>query len=162
MRADIPFYGNIITKLDQNGRPITASRQLNPWPEEPENPKASLVVQAEGYGATTAEVVLGDNTNLMDFTLHSGNVFRGHLVDIYGNPIANAVVRTSYDRENQLPASFDWATRTDGYGRFQWDSAPTNEVCYWFGAAGFQIFEGVRLVADGSDHEIMLKLKAAR
>jgi hypothetical protein len=44
-------------------------------------------------------------------------------------------------------------------GRFEWDSAPVQETCFWFEADGYQAIRGLSLVADGSDHKIELKTK---
>ncbi|MDR3457855.1 MAG: hypothetical protein P4N60_10450 [Verrucomicrobiae bacterium] len=96
-------------------------------------------------------------TNVVNFILAMGNVFRGRVVDEAGNPITNTVIRTDFDFKNQVNAPFSWSSRTDGNGRFEWNSAPAEELCYWFEANGFSAIRGLPLLADGSDHLITLK-----
>lgn len=118
---------------------------------------AELAVQAEGFAAQTRTVELAERTNIANFALSPGNIFRGRVVDETGNPIPNAIIQTDYDFKNQIGKQFAWMTYTDGNGRFEWDSAPTGEVCYWFEADGYQWIRGLPLAADGSEHEITLK-----
>jgi hypothetical protein len=84
------------------------------------------------------------------------------VVDESGNPIPNAVIRTDWDFKNQIPTRYDWNTRTDGDGRFEWDSAPAEEICYWFQAAGYNVVRGMPFLADGSYHTITLVDYAAK
>jgi RNA polymerase sigma factor (sigma-70 family) len=121
-----------------------------------------LAVQADGFAPQTTTVALASPTNVINFTLAKGNIFRGRVVDETGNPIANAVVRTDYDFKNQIATQFDWLTHTDGHGWFEWDSAPAEEICYWFEADGCTVIRGRPLLADGSDHEITLKRDATK
>ena len=116
-----------------------------------------LAVQAEGFAPQTAIVDLLDATNVANLTLSPGNIFRGRVVDEAGNPIPYAVIRTDWDFKNQIETRFNWTTHADGNGRFEWDSAPAEEICYWFEADGYNVIRGMPLPADGSDHEITLK-----
>ncbi len=116
-----------------------------------------LAIQADGFAPMIRRVDLSEITNNTNFTLPAGNLFRGRVVDENGNPIARAVVKTDYDFEHQVERQFDWSTRTDDDGYFQWDGAPTQEVCYWFEADGYKAIRGQPLHADGSEHEIVLK-----
>ena len=52
---------------------------------------------------------------------------------------------------------FDWKTNTEVNGRFEWDSAPTEKVCYRIEAYGYDRIQGLALMADGSEHEINSK-----
>jgi hypothetical protein len=119
--------------------------------------QVDLAIQADGFAPQAATVALSSPTNKADFTLSLGNIFRGHLVDESGHPIPNAVVQTDWN--NQGIRVFDWDTRTDVEGGFEWDFAPTGAVLYWFEADGYQPQRFVPLVADGSDHQITLKSK---
>jgi RNA polymerase sigma factor (sigma-70 family) len=119
--------------------------------------KADLAVQAEGFAPQTNTVALSAVTNAADFTLAPGSIFRGRVVDEAGNPISNAVVQTDYDFDHQIDKSFDWTARTDASGWFQWNSAPAQEICYWFEADGYEPVRGLKLAADGSEHRIVLK-----
>jgi RNA polymerase sigma factor (sigma-70 family) len=121
-----------------------------------------ISVQARGFASQTKQVELLDATNAANFSLSQGNIFRGQVVDEAGNPVPGAVVRTDYDFKNQVEPPFEWKAHTDVNGRFEWDSAPAGETCYWFEAEGFKSIRGLRLLADGSDHEITLQNSVAR
>ena len=101
--------------------------------------------------------MLSAATNVADFVLATGNIFRGEVVDEGGNPISNAVVQTDYGSDGRR--SFDWTARTDANGWFEWDSAPEGKIIYWFAADGFDQIRGLKLAADGSEHRIALKRK---
>ncbi|MDB6111556.1 MAG: hypothetical protein JWR69_3306, partial [Pedosphaera sp.] len=116
-----------------------------------------LAVQAEGFAPQASTLDLADPTNVANFILLSGNIFRGRVVDEAGDPVPNAVARTDWDFKNQLERRFDWTSHTDGNGQFEWASAPAGEICYWFEADGYSAIRCERLAADGSDHEITLK-----
>lgn len=119
---------------------------------------ASIAVEAIGFAPQTAIVNLSATTNVINFTLSPSRIFRGHVVDEMGHPIPNAIVQTDWN--NQGLRAFDWHTITDIDGGFEWDSAPVEPTLYWIEADGYQAKRDVLLVADTSDHEIILK-KAA-
>jgi RNA polymerase sigma factor (sigma-70 family) len=120
-----------------------------------------LTVQADGFTPQTGFIELNDVTNIADVTLSPGNIFRGHVIDETGNPVARVVVQTDFDFKNQIQKRFNWNSKTDGNGRFEWNSAPAEEICYWFETAGYDVIRGMPLKADGSDHVIILKRKAS-
>jgi hypothetical protein len=124
--------------------------------------RAELSIQAKAFMSRTATVNLIEATNVANFCLSQGKTFRGRVVDESGNPISNAVVRTDYDFQNQLESPFEWRGNTDVNGHFEWDSAPAEELCYWFEAEGYNRVRGLRLPADGSDQEITLRSKETR
>lgn len=119
-----------------------------------------LAVQADGFMPKTSTVELSDATNIANLVLSPGNIFRGRMVDEGGNPISNAVVQTDWD--NQGIRTFEWGTRTDADGRFEWNSAPQKPLLFWFEADGYQVQRDVLQVADGSEHEIILKRNTAK
>ena len=119
-----------------------------------------LAVQAAGFAPQTRTVQLTSLTNVIDFILAPGRSFRGQVTDEWGNPIPNAVVQTDWDSQALRP--FDWQTRTDANGRFEWDSAPEVPTLFWIEADGYQPQRDVSLVADGTDHQIMLQQPSAR
>jgi RNA polymerase sigma factor (sigma-70 family) len=123
-------------------------------------PQADLAIQAKGFSSQTSAVELVGETNVANFTLLSGNVFRGRVVDQAGHPIPYAVVQTDYNFASQVHKKFDWTTHTDRSGRFEWDSAPADEVTYWFEADGYEVIRGLPLRADGQEHEITLRTRA--
>jgi hypothetical protein len=127
-------------------------------PVEPEpEQEVKLVAQAKGFSPQEHSVFLRELTNRTEFVINAGSVFRGHVVDETGEPITNAVVRTDWDFEHQIPTRFEWTAKTDSSGAFEWDSAPQEPLCFWFEADGHQIVRGQLLAADGSDHVIVLK-----
>ncbi len=114
-----------------------------------------LSIQAVGFASRTATVNLSAKTNVANFTLSPSKIFRGHVVDEMRHPIPNAIVQTDWN--NQGLRAFDWQTRTDVDGQFEWDSAPPGPILYWIEADGYVVQREVPLVADTSDHEIVLE-----
>jgi hypothetical protein len=125
-------------------------------------PQVELAVQADGYAPLTGKMELTNTTSVANFILSPGNILRGQVMDEAGQPVSNAIVRTDYDFLNQIPMQFDWKTNTDGNGRFEWNSAPTEKVCYRFAAEGYNDIHSMPLIADGNDHVITLKRKAEK
>jgi RNA polymerase sigma factor (sigma-70 family) len=153
-----------VSSLDQglNKLQSVVDKANSPGPERQAPLHVELVVQAKGFAPQTAIVDLLDATNVANFTLSQGNVFRGRVLDEAGNPISNAVVQTDRDFKNQIATRFEWRAHTDADGRFEWDSAPAEEICYWFEADGYKAIRGLPLRADTGDHEIALKTKAVK
>lgn len=102
-------------------------------------------------------VELREPTNVLNFVLAAGVWFHGRVIDEAGQPIANAAVRTDSDNQGRRP--FQWFTRTDDDGRFEWNSAPTQETLFWFEADGYEVIRDIPMVPDGKDLEIKLKRK---
>jgi len=125
----------------------------------PLEPKAEIVVQADGFAPQLKTVELRSPTNVLNFVLAPGVSFRGRVLDEAGRPITNAAVRTDADNQGRCP--FQWLTRTDALGRFQWDSAPDSETLFWFEADGYEVIRDLPLVPDGTDLEIKLKRKSS-
>jgi hypothetical protein len=135
---------------------------------EPLKPKAAfkererrveLVVEAKGMAPLQQTVHLLAPTNDVTFVLPAGRLFRGRIVDESGVPMPGAVIRTDYDFDNQVEAPVRWMTYTDEGGRFEWDSAPAQPICFWFEASGYEVIRGRRIQPDGTHHEITLKKK---
>jgi RNA polymerase sigma factor (sigma-70 family) len=120
--------------------------------------QVELAIEANGFAPQVTTVDLLGETNFVHATLSSGHIFRGRVVDETGYPIPGAVVQTDWD--NQGLRRFEWGTRTDAAGRFEWDSAPETSTLFWFEADGYHWQRGVLLLADGSDHEITLERKS--
>jgi protocatechuate 3,4-dioxygenase beta subunit len=135
--------------------------QSKPWEESPGCVHVDLAIQAEGFASQSVTVRLTGQTNAADFKMSPGHVFRGRVLDKAGNPVSNAMIRTDFDFKNQIRQAFDLSTNTDGEGRFEWDSAPEEEICYWFEAFGFVPVRGLALAADGTDHSIILTSTSA-
>jgi len=114
-----------------------------------------LVVQADGHAPQLRTVILSYTTNVTNFVLSPGKVFRGQVVNEADDPVTNAVVQTDWD--NRGLRGFEWQTRTDAEGRFEWDSAPESPVLFWIESPGYKVERGVPFVADSSFHTITLK-----
>jgi hypothetical protein len=127
--------------------------------EKPKEQKVELVLQAKGFSPQVRIVELLQPTNRVDFVLESATVFRGHIVDEHGNPISEAIARTDMDFANQVDDRFHWFTHATPDGRFEWDSAPAQTLCFWFEADGYETIRGTPMLPDGTDHEIVLHPK---
>ena len=121
--------------------------------------RVEIAVQAQGMAPQLQVIELREPTNTVQFALLKGNIFRGRVLDEMGNPISKAAVRTDDDFKNQVRARFEWSTETDADGRFVWNSAPAETICYWFEAVGYEVIRGLPLSADGNEHQITLKTK---
>jgi hypothetical protein len=144
--------------LEQSLKELKAQsdKALNHTEETQPVAQVELSVQAKGFAPQTAKVDLLSATNVVDVTMPPANIFHGHVMDEAGNPIPDVVVRTDFDFKHQQEKRFEWNGQTDATGRFEWDSAPEGEVCYWFEASGYKPIRGLPLSADGTDHAITL------
>lgn len=163
-------YRKLSTRTDENGffvmqglkmprRMLVGFRDpLHPKAEwtEPEQ-KIQIIAEAEGKALQEQTILLANPTNVVDFTLAPGSVFRGRVVDEAGNPVPGAAVRTDFDFQNQIEDPYEWLAHTDEAGRFEWDSAPAKPVCFWFEADGYEVIRSLSIVPDGTDHEISLR-----
>lgn len=120
----------------------------------PDESKMNLIVQAKGFAPQIQTVPCVEPTNIANFALTNASVFRGHVVDETGSPIPNATVWTGCGRDGL--DKYEWQTRTDAEGRFEWDSAPSEPVRLWFKGGGFTWMRDLALVPDGREHEIKL------
>ena len=122
---------------------------------------AELSVQANGFAGEVKTVGLDQGTNIVNFTLSPGNIFRGHVVDDLGNPVSNVVVETDvpFLSLGGKDRAFDWTTNTDANGSFEWDSAPAQETHYSFEADGYYTLDSQSFQGDGSDHKVILPRK---
>jgi RNA polymerase sigma factor (sigma-70 family) len=119
-----------------------------------------LVVQAEGFAAQSITVSLTHPNNSVRCVLRPGQIFKGRIVDEFGNGIPDAIVRT--DSDNHGIQEFVWFSQCDPDGYFTWDSAPAKPVLFWFEAPGYEPKRDVLLTADGSDYQIELKPSGLR
>jgi hypothetical protein len=118
---------------------------------------AEIVVEAEHMEPQLKTVELRERTNIVDFALNPGNIFRGHVIDESGLPVSGAAARTDSDNQGRLP--FEWFTHTDDFGTFYWDAAPADPVLVWFEAEGYQPIRDLLISADGREYEIKLNKK---
>lgn len=119
--------------------------------------KVEIVVEAKGMAPQLRAVELTAPTNIVNFHLANGSIFRARVLDEAGQPIPLAAVRTDVDNQGRQP--FRWFAHTDFDGRVEWDSAPADAVLFWFEADDYQVIRDLPLISDGSEHEIKLKRK---
>lgn len=114
-----------------------------------------IVADAVGYAPLAESVTLQIGPNSATFIVQEGKSLKGRVVDSFGSPIENAVVRT--DTDHHGIRMFDWTTRTDINGHFTYTNAPSGEVLYWFAADGFLPKRGVRLESGTENINIVLE-----
>ena len=108
--------------------------------------KVTLTVQAPGFAPEMMEVMMQPDLPPIGIKLGSGALIRGRVVDAAGLPIAEARVSLQQWRQKQ---TLEWSTRTDGEGRFEWDSAPADPVMLYAYKDGY-LSQGLELSpADG-------------
>lgn len=111
-----------------------------------------LAVQAKGYAPAAQTLQLTGSVTDLRFRLQPGRLLRGHVIDEDGKAVANARVETTPSDIDKV----EWSGRADAGGRFAWDSAPEETLSYSIRAEGFAPAYGIKLLANGSDHEIRL------
>lgn len=92
--------------------------------------KVTLTVQAPGFAPVMTEALVQSNAAPINIQLAPGSVLRGRVIDAVGLPVAEARVSVEQWHDKQ---TLQWNVRTDGEGRFDWDSAPPEPVmlyCY--------------------------------
>ena len=155
-----PIVGAVVKEFQTSGQRklVTATdasgRFLLLGLSEEYGPQAEIAVEARGLASQWRRVDLRAPTNIVDFVLAKGNVFRGHVVDDTGQRLIGVACRTDSDNQGRRP--FEWFTHTDPEGRFEWDSAPNEPGIFWFETTGYRPIRNLQLSADGSDHEIKL------
>lgn len=115
----------------------------------------TLVAETGGFSPASAEIELHVGPNKHTFLLSKGPALKGRVLDASGLAITNALIRT--DTGSQGTRLFNWTTRSDAEGRFEWPHAPRGEVLYWFEADGFLPVRDRPLTADGTEHQIILE-----
>lgn len=122
---------------------------------DPFKPEARIVVQAEGMASRVQVVALTERSNRVDFVLTRAVPFRGRIVDPNGVPIMNAVIRTDSD-SNGLQ-KYEWLGYSNLDGRFEWNSAPGEEILFWFEKEGYQTIRDLPLTPNGGEFEVTLR-----
>jgi hypothetical protein len=122
------------------------------WPRN--GSEAEIVVECKGMAPHLRKVQLRQPTNVVNFVLTKGNVFRGRVVDEFGQPLVGVACQTDLGKQGCRP--FQWFTHTDADGRFEWDSAPADPTVFWFELDGYNVIRDRLLMPDGNDHEIKL------
>jgi len=84
-----------------------------------------LTAQAEGYAPDMKQISIRQDIGPVEFVLEPGYTIAGRVIDVNGNPVAQASVSADEWRGNR---TLDWNTKTNESGRFVWESAPPDKV----------------------------------
>ncbi|MBM3788990.1 MAG: hypothetical protein FJW35_01415, partial [Acidobacteria bacterium] len=110
--------------------------------------RAKFTIDAPGYTPKVQTVDLSHTADSLRFFLTRGFPLRGRVVDERGVGIPGAQVRVEAGDLHQM-------LKTDGLGRFSWDSAPAL-ACLRAGAQGYDSSGVVHVAANGREHPIRL------
>jgi protocatechuate 3,4-dioxygenase beta subunit len=113
-----------------------------------------VTVVAEGYAPDLRRLPAVQRSEVSDFVLGLGRVFRGRFVDTQGRPIAS--VHVAPDTWRGCRTLEDQRLNADADGRFRWASAPADEVLFDMGKAGYMWIRKRPYTA--SDEEITITL----
>ena len=100
---------------------------------------------AEGYAPDYKAYETGTATNELVIQLAKGSVIRGLVQDESQQPIEGVYVSLSGSPPDPSYDRYEFSTKSDGEGRFEWRSAPNTPMPFYFGKTGFQQKRGVRL-----------------
>jgi hypothetical protein len=114
--------------------------------------RVTLTAQAPGFAPEMTEVTVQPDSPPFTFKLGPGAILRGRVLDAFGLPVAETRVTAEQWREKQ---TLQWNTRTDGEGRFEWDSAPAEAVMLYFYKEGY-LSKNIELTPSDSEQLIRL------
>ena len=111
-------------------------------------------VLAQGHEPATQTVKVGAETAELVFRLGKGSVIRARVQNAEGEPLSG----TRVDLEGDDPAgrAYEFATRTDGDGRFEWDGAPPDPMQFYFYAPGYEQKRN-HVLRPGEDNVVVMK-----
>lgn len=111
-------------------------------------------VLAKGREPASQMVKVSTDTPEVVFRLGAGNVVRARVQNADGEPLAGA--RVVLEGSGEIGRTYQFSTRTDDDGRFEWDSAPSEPLQYYFYAAGYQQKRD-HVLRPGEDNTVVLK-----
>ncbi|MHC4333443.1 MAG: sigma-70 family RNA polymerase sigma factor [Planctomycetota bacterium] len=120
--------------------------------DEPQLGKTRIKVDADGYAPDMQVLDVNASTEAIEFVLEPGNRILGRVIDVNGNPVEGAFILISDWRS---PHSRGLRAVTDHQGRFEWNSAPADEVEIHVRKNGFMSNEK-SVVASDEENEIIL------
>ncbi len=94
----------------------------------------TVTAQSPGRAPELADVVVAPGMKPIELRLDPGQVIRGRVVNPQGKPLEGVTVEAMNWKGH---SSLDWMTKTDGEGRFTWDSAPAEPVLLTLTKPGF-------------------------
>jgi uncharacterized GH25 family protein len=90
------------------------------------------------------------------FRLKAGSVIRAHVQDESGQPVADARVALEGNPGESAYDAYEFSANTDSQGNFSWDSAPHEEMPFYFFHDGFEAKRAVKL-APNQDNTVTLR-----
>ncbi|MFA6186249.1 MAG: hypothetical protein WC770_03420 [Phycisphaerae bacterium] len=114
---------------------------------------AVLTVLAKGYAPDMKELNVGSSAQTENFVLLPGNMIRGRVVNVKGNPVANAPLNADEWRGYRM---VNWSGKTDKDGRFVWNEAPADEVKFDVYQRGYMSSRRNVLKTGRKEYEIVL------
>jgi len=116
--------------------------------------RVSFSVLAKGKEPATQTVKVSADTPEVVFRLGAGNVIRARVQNADGEPLAGA--RVVLEGSGEIGRSYEFSTRTDDDGRFEWDSAPSEPMPFYFYAAGYEQKRN-HVLRPSEDNTVVLK-----
>lgn len=116
----------------------------------------AVTATADGYTPATKAITPGTNVTEVTLTLKQGASLKGIVLSPEGQPVPEARIvyeprHYDFQRDN-----LEWEGRTDENGRFEWTSAPTNEVEFYVHKEGYAQKRNVKATAGPEDNVIRL------
>jgi thiol-disulfide isomerase/thioredoxin len=146
------------TVLDPAGRPVANARiqvkSVMPGKTDDKGQfrvtgivpgKAKLLVLADNFAVQLIEVEAAESSKPVEVRLEPGHVLRGRVVDTKGRPMPNTYVSVQKWRTENFIAGF----KTDTDGRFDWKSAPVDEVTLTISGVDLMRRDPIIAKADG-------------
>jgi len=113
--------------------------------------KTNLLVIADNFAVQLVEVEAAEGAKPIEVRLEPGHVLRGRVVDTKGNAVPDTYVSVQKWRTENFVAGF----KTDADGRFEWKSAPADEVSLTVNAIDARR-EPMKAKADGPEITITI------
>ena len=101
---------------------------------------------AKGRAPTDKSITVKPDMEEILFRLGPGKSIRGVVQDDNGAPIPD--VRVSLEGNGNVGNTYEFSATTDANGRFEWDSAPTEPMQFYFGKEGYESKRNVTLPPD--------------
>ncbi|MBN1973181.1 MAG: redoxin domain-containing protein [Sedimentisphaerales bacterium] len=112
-----------------------------------------LTVQAFGHAPDLKQIIVTKDMDPIEFRLERGHIIKGRIVDPNGNPVAGAFVAADTWRGHR---SLEWRIDTNADGRFQWRTAPSDEVLIDMGKMNYMSIRHQSMTASDEDYVITM------
>lgn len=116
--------------------------------------QSAVTVQAAGLSPKFQKIKVTESTQPVNFELKPGQLLRGKVVDMNGQPLAGVIVAS--DTWQGL-RTLDNRMTTDEKGQFTWDGAPADGVQYDILKDGYMARRNFVLKAEAKEHVITLQ-----